>query len=553
MSFADLGLKPELLRAVDEKGYSVPTPIQAQAIPAVLAGGDVLAGAQTGTGKTAAFVLPILQKLGGPGGRAPRALVLTPTRELAAQVAESARTYGRYVGLRTVVVFGGVSINPQIDALYKGCDLLVATPGRLLDLAEQGELDLRSVECFVLDEADRMLDMGFIPAIRRVVKLLPAQRQNLMFSATYSDDIRQLAGRILRNPVSIEVAARNATAERVDQQVFRVSKDHKRHLLAHLIDDGNWHQVLVFTRTKHGANRLSQQLESAGIRSAAIHGNKSQGARVRALADFKANKIVALVATEVAARGLDIKELPHVVNYELPNVPEDYVHRIGRTARAGGSGSAVSLVSPDETPLLKDIERMLKRVLPVTALPQFEIVAAPPGAARDGESGDRRPSERRGGNGGARHHAGGGFGGGRSGGGGGRNGGSGGGGRGGAPGGGRGRPGQAGPRGGGARADGGGHGQGGQPAGNGGNSQHAAAPGGHGDANGNSSHQPPAGHAADHSTHRGDGGTRARSEHQRPQQTGGHGRPGQPTRRFSPGGGGGQRQRAGGGRSSGRR
>jgi ATP-dependent RNA helicase RhlE len=407
MSFADLGLKPELLRAVDEKGYGVPTPIQAQAIPAVLAGGDVLAGAQTGTGKTAAFVLPILQKLGSPGGRAPRALVLTPTRELAAQVAESARTYGRYVGIRTVVVFGGVSINPQIDALYHGCDLLVATPGRLLDLAEQGELDLRGVQCFVLDEADRMLDMGFIPAIRRVVKLLPAQRQNLMFSATYSDDIRQLAGRILRNPVSIEVSPRNATAERVDQQVYRVPKDHKRHLLAHLIDEGNWHQVLVFTRTKHGANRLSQQLESAGIRSSAIHGNKSQGARVRALADFKANKITALVATEVAARGLDIKELPHVVNYELPNVPEDYVHRIGRTARAGGSGCAVSLVSPDETPLLKDIERMLKRVLPVTALPQFEIVASPAGAPTNGASDRRPPSERRGG-GGGRHSGGGG-------------------------------------------------------------------------------------------------------------------------------------------------
>jgi ATP-dependent RNA helicase RhlE len=415
MSFADLGLKPELLRAVDEKGYSVPTPIQAKAIPAVLAGSDVLAGAQTGTGKTAAFVLPILQKLGQAGGRAPRALVLTPTRELAAQVAESARTYGRYVGIRTVVVFGGVSINPQFDALRSGCDLLVATPGRLLDLAEQGALDLRSVECFVLDEADRMLDMGFIPAIRRVVKLLPAQRQNLMFSATYSDDIRQLAGRILRNPVSIEVAARNATADRVDQQVYRVSKDHKRHLLAHLIDDGNWHQVLVFTRTKHGANRLAQQLESSGIRSAAIHGNKSQGARVRALSDFKANKITALVATEVAARGLDIKELPHVVNYELPNVPEDYVHRIGRTARAGGSGSAVSLVSPDETPLLKDIERMLKRVLPVTALPEFRIVATPAAAPRSGNgSGEQRASapERRGGGGGRhpqRHnHAGGG-------------------------------------------------------------------------------------------------------------------------------------------------
>ena len=384
MSFADLGLKPELLRAVDEKGYSVPTPIQAKAIPAVLAGGDVLAGAQTGTGKTAAFVLPILQKLGQAAGTAPRAVVLTPTRELAAQIAESARTYGKYSRLRTLVVFGGVSINPQIDALRAGCDLLIATPGRLLDLAEQGELDLRSVQCFVLDEADRMLDMGFIPAIRRILKFLPKQRQNLMFSATYSDDIRELAGRILRDPANIEVASRNATADRVEQQIYRVPKEHKRHLLAHLIDDGNWFQVLVFTRTKHGANRLAQQLESNGIRAAAIHGNKSQGARVRALSDFKSNKITALVATEVAARGLDIKELPHVVNYELPNVPEDYVHRIGRTARAGGSGSAVSLVSPDEGPLLKDIERMLKRTLPVAALPQFEIVVSPVGQVGEG-------------------------------------------------------------------------------------------------------------------------------------------------------------------------
>src|SRR5579872_1990539 len=376
MSFSDLGLAPGLMRAVAEKGYTTPTPIQAQAIPAVLAGSDVLAGAQTGTGKTAAFVLPVLQRLGQAQGRAPRALVLTPTRELSAQVAESARTYGKYLGLRTVVVFGGVSINPQIDALRAGCDLLIATPGRLLDLAEQGALDLRQVQAFVLDEADRMLDMGFIPAIRRVIKLLPAQRQNLMFSATYADDIRELAGRILRNPATIEVAPRNSTAERVDQQVYRVPKEHKRHLLAHLIQDGNWHQVLVFTRTKHGANRLTQQLESNGIRAAAIHGNKSQGARVRALADFKENRIIALVATEVAARGLDIKELPHVVNYELPNVPEDYVHRIGRTARAGGSGCAVSLVSPDEAPLLKDIERLLKRSLDAVPLPVFTVAAA---------------------------------------------------------------------------------------------------------------------------------------------------------------------------------
>jgi ATP-dependent RNA helicase RhlE len=373
MSFADLGLKPELLRAVAEKGYDTPTLIQSKAIPAVLARHDVLAQAQTGTGKTAGFVLPILQHLAAPAGRSPRALVLTPTRELAAQVAESARSYGKYVGLRTQVVFGGVSINPQITGLRNGCDLLVATPGRLLDLAEQGAVQLRDVQYFVLDEADRMLDMGFIHDIRRVIKMLPAERQNMMFSATYTDDIRSLAARILRNPQTIEVAPRNAAADGVEQHVYRVSKDHKRHLLAHLIDDGGWHQVLVFTRTKHGANRLAKQLESSGIRTAAIHGNKSQAQRIRALADFKANKVTALVATEVASRGLDIKELPQVVNYELPNVPEDYVHRIGRTARAGATGRAVSLVSPDEGSLLRDIERLLKRSLPVSALPAYEV------------------------------------------------------------------------------------------------------------------------------------------------------------------------------------
>jgi ATP-dependent RNA helicase RhlE len=381
MSFAELGLKPELLRAVAEKGYGTPTLIQSRAIPAVLARRDVLAQAQTGTGKTAGFVLPLIQHLAAPSGRTPRALVLTPTRELAAQVAESARTYGKYSGLRTLVVFGGVNINPQISSLRGGCDLLVATPGRLLDLAEQGAVQLNNVQCFVLDEADRMLDMGFIHDIRRVIKLLPAMRQNLMFSATYTEDIRSLAARILRDPLTIEVAPRNAAADGVEQHVYRVSRDHKRHLLAHLIDDGGWHQVLVFTRTKHGANRLAQQLESNGIRTAAIHGNKSQAARMRALSDFKTNKITALVATEVASRGLDIKELPQVVNYELPNVPEDYVHRIGRTARAGASGRAVSLVSPDEAPLLRDIERLLKRSLPVAALPAYEVrqaqVAAP--------------------------------------------------------------------------------------------------------------------------------------------------------------------------------
>jgi ATP-dependent RNA helicase RhlE len=371
MSFTDLGLAPELLRALSDRGYTAPTPIQSRAIPAVLGGRDVLAGAQTGTGKTAAFVLPMLQQLAAGTGRSPRALVLTPTRELAAQVADHARSYGKYVAVRTTVVFGGVSINPQIGELRSGCDLLVATPGRLLDLAEQGVLDLRGVGCFVLDEADRMLDMGFIPAIRRVLRLLPRVRQNLMFSATYSAPIRELANRLLREPVHIDVAARNATAERIEQHVYRVSREHKRHLLAHLIRAGNWTQVLVFTRTKHGANRLTQQLESNGIRAAAIHGNKSQGARTRALDDFKARRITALVATEVAARGLDIKELPHVVNYELPNVPEDYVHRIGRTARAGSAGRAISLVAPEEVPLLRDIEKLLARTLGTAALPGY--------------------------------------------------------------------------------------------------------------------------------------------------------------------------------------
>ena len=379
MQFSDLGLQPELLRAVAEKGYDTPTPIQAKAIPAVLSGRDVLAGAQTGTGKTAGFVLPLIQKLGAAAGRAPRVLVLSPTRELTAQIAENARTYGRYTNLRTVVIFGGVSERPQIDALHRGCDLLIATPGRLLDLVEQGVLDLSGVRHVVLDEADRMLDMGFIHAIKRILKMLPQDRQNLMFSATYSDDIRDLAARMLRNPITIEVAPRNTTAERVSQVAFRVPKESKRHLLVHLFqngatDEGPWFQALVFTRTKHGANRLAQQREGAGIRAAAIHGNKSQAARVRALEDFKAGRIAALVATEVASRGLDIKELPQVVNYELPNVPEDYVHRIGRTARAGSTGRAVSLVAPDEAGLLRDIERTMRQSVPVLPTPTFTIV-----------------------------------------------------------------------------------------------------------------------------------------------------------------------------------
>jgi len=373
MSFSDLGLTPELVRAVAEKGYTTPTPIQRAAIPAVLAGRDVLAGAQTGTGKTAAFVLPILQQLATQSGRLPRALVLTPTRELAAQVAESARAYGRHVKVRTLVVFGGVSEKPQIEALRNGCDLLVATPGRLLDLAERGLLDLGQVRCCVLDEADRMLDMGFIHAIRRILKLLPRERQTLMFSATYSADIRTLAARSLRDPLTVEVAPRNAAAERIEQHVYLVPQEHKRDLLVHLIDSGNWHQVLVFTRTKHGANRLTQALVAAGVRAAAIHGNKSQTARTHALSDFKQNRITALVATEVAARGLDIIELPHVVNFDLPNVPEDYVHRIGRTARAGGSGSAISLVAPAEVPLLKDIEKVLGHSLALATLPPYAV------------------------------------------------------------------------------------------------------------------------------------------------------------------------------------
>ncbi|HUQ10529.1 MAG TPA: DEAD/DEAH box helicase, partial [Steroidobacteraceae bacterium] len=401
-----LGLKPELLRAVADKGYTQPTPIQAEAIPAVLSGSDVLAGAQTGTGKTAGFTLPLLQKLGARSGKNPRALVLTPTRELAAQVAQSIADYGKYGDLRTQVVFGGVSERPQISNLRNGCDILVATPGRLLDLCEQRAVSLGEVTTFILDEADRMLDMGFIRDIKRVLKMLPANRQNLMFSATYSDDIRQLANGFLRNPVGVQVTPRNATADKVEQSAYRVPKDHKRHLLAHLIKDGDWHQVLVFTRTKHGANRLTQQLERAGINAMAIHGNKSQNARVKALQDFKENRITALVATEVAARGLDIKELPHVVNYELPNVPEDYVHRIGRTARAGSTGAAVSLVSPDEVSYLRDIEKLLKRKIDFVEPPKFEISEGThaPGAESTG-SGEyqphqdprRRPEHRRGG------------------------------------------------------------------------------------------------------------------------------------------------------------
>jgi ATP-dependent RNA helicase RhlE len=373
MPFVSLGLMPELTRALADRGYAEPTPVQLRVIPEILAGRDILAGAQTGTGKTAGFTLPILQRLHGNAHppKAPRALVLVPTRELAAQVNESVRAYGKYLRLRTQVIFGGVGINPQIDGLRRGTDILVATPGRLLDHAQQGTVDLSQVQILVLDEADRMLDMGFIADIRRVIKLLPKQRQNLLFSATYSDDIRRLAQTLLRDPVEIEVARRNAAVDTVEQRAYMVPKDQKRSLLSHLIQDGDWSQVLVFTRTKHGANRLTKQLQDDGIQAAAIHGNKSQSARTQALAGFKNYDVRALVATEVASRGLDIKELPHVVNYELPNVPEDYVHRIGRTGRAGATGIAVSLVASDEIGLLKDIEKVLRKPIPQLPLPHF--------------------------------------------------------------------------------------------------------------------------------------------------------------------------------------
>ena len=375
MSFAELGLAEPIVRAVTENGYTQPTPIQLQAIPAVLKGGDLLAGAQTGTGKTAGFTLPMLQLLSGKSRPAPktvRALVLTPTRELAAQVEESVRTYGKYLSLSSAVIFGGVNINPQIQKLARGLDILVATPGRLLDLMQQGAVDLRAVEILVLDEADRMLDMGFIRDIRKVLAALPPKRQNLLFSATFSDEIKALADGLLNSPAMIEVARRNSTVEVISQRIHPVDRDKKHQLLTHLIKEHNWFQVLVFTRTKHGANKLAEQLSKADIPSLAIHGNKSQAARTRALAEFKSAELQVLVATDIAARGIDIDQLPYVVNYDLPNVPEDYVHRIGRTGRAGSTGQAVSLVCVDEHNLLRDIERFIKREVPVEVIAGFE-------------------------------------------------------------------------------------------------------------------------------------------------------------------------------------
>lgn len=377
MSFESLGLMAELHRAVSEKGYSSPTPIQKQAIPLILQGKDIMGGAQTGTGKTAGFTLPLLHRLMTTSrphkGRRPlRALVLTPTRELAAQVHESVRDYGKHLPLRSTVVYGGVSINPQKLKLIKGVDILVATPGRLLDHVGQKSVNLSKIDILVLDEADRMLDMGFIHDIRKVIALLPKSRQTLLFSATFSDEIKKLANGLLKSPSLIEVARRNTAAESVAQVVHPVDKSRKRELLSYLVGKNNWQQVLVFTRTKHGANRLTKQLISDGITAAAIHGNKSQGARTRALSEFKNGDVRVLVATDIAARGIDIDQLPHVVNFELPNVAEDYVHRIGRTGRAGNQGEAMSLVCIDEHKLLKDIERLIKRDIPKVIIDDFE-------------------------------------------------------------------------------------------------------------------------------------------------------------------------------------
>ncbi len=403
MLFNQLGLSAELLRAVEEQGYTQATPIQSKAIPHILGGHDLLAGAQTGTGKTAGFVLPLLHRMRvkPKGWRNVRALILTPTRELASQVNESVHRYGQYVPVRSMEIYGGVSPRPQIAKINRGVDVVVATPGRLLDHVREGNIDLSHVEYFVLDEADRMLDMGFIRDIRQIIRALPAERQNLLFSATFSDEIRELANRLLHDPLEIQVAARNTSAERVNQIVYPVDKARKRELLSQLIGRGNWQQVLVFTRTKHGANRLATQLEKDGIQAAAIHGGKGQGARTKALREFKAGKTRVLVATDIAARGIDIDRLPHVVNYELPYVPEDYVHRIGRTARAGREGTAVSLVCVDESKLLADIEKLLRRELRKEFVPGFDVdkrIQAEPlrrgGAPRAGGAGRKGKTRR---------------------------------------------------------------------------------------------------------------------------------------------------------------
>jgi ATP-dependent RNA helicase RhlE len=392
MSFDSLGLSAPLLKAVSKKGYSKPSTIQQKAIPLVLEGRDVLASAQTGTGKTAGFTLPILQILSQTKQlhrRPIRALVLTPTRELAAQIYENVREYSEFIDFRSAVIFGGVNQNPQIRAIKGGLDLLVATPGRLLDLHNQGEISLANIEILVLDEADRMLDMGFLHDIKKIMALLPNKRQNLLFSATFSKDIKKLANTILHNPVLVEAEPENTTAEKVNQRGYKVDRGRKTELVIKLISEGNWKQVLIFTRTKHGANKLSEKLVKAGISSAAIHGNKTQNARTKALADFKSGKASVLVATDIAARGLDIPLLPHVINYELPNIPEDYVHRIGRTGRAGASGEAISLIDFEEYEYVRDIEKLLGHKLQSATVPGFDLenIPSPPKQER----GPRRP------------------------------------------------------------------------------------------------------------------------------------------------------------------
>jgi ATP-dependent RNA helicase RhlE len=432
MTFESLGLAEPLLRAVAETGYTTPTPIQAQAIPIVLRGADLLGGAQTGTGKTAGFTLPMLHRLmekpavRDAKGRIPvRALILTPTRELAAQVEESVRVYGKHAKLTSMVMFGGVGMQPQVDKLRKGVDILVATPGRLLDHHQQRTLDLSKVEIFVLDEADRMLDMGFIHDIKKVLAVLPQQKQSLLFSATFSDEIKALADKLLNKPELIEVARRNQTNDAIAQKIHPVGREMKKDLLTHLIKENDWHQVLVFTRMKHGANRLVEHLVKQDITAMAIHGNKSQSARTKALADFKSGDLQVLVATDIAARGIDIDQLPHVVNFELPNVPEDYVHRIGRTGRAGAQGEAVSLVCKDEDGFLRDIEKLIKREIPKEVIPGF---APPAGEKAEPIVLGRMVIGEGAGRGGSRSGGGGGGRGGRPGGGGGRPGGGGGGG-----------------------------------------------------------------------------------------------------------------------------
>ena len=402
MTFEDLGLRPEILRAVAEQGYTEPTPIQAQAIPVVLQGRDIMAGAQTGTGKTAGFTLPLLHRLAAhaststsPAKHPIRALILTPTRELAAQVEESVRTYGKYLPLKATVIYGGVNMNPQIDALRSGVDIVVATPGRLLDHVQQKSINLSKVEFLVLDEADRMLDMGFLPDLRRIMSLLPAQRQSLLFSATFAEEIKRLSDSLLRDPVLIEVARRNTAAETVTQVAHPVDQARKRELLAHLIKTQDLRQVLVFARTKHGADRLAHQLERDGILAVAIHGDKSQPQRTKALSDFKEGAVRVLVATDVAARGIDIDQLPHVFNFEMPNSPEDYVHRIGRTGRAGSQGDAISLVSEEEMRMLGEIERLIKREIPKVVVAGFEPGSAPRSEAPSRERGRERTPPRR--------------------------------------------------------------------------------------------------------------------------------------------------------------